>query len=74
MIKIDPASPLYGSASTVILGLTYILDKRSILVDVGSSGGREIFEKLVESAHVVIWNAPDRQETHGARSGGAKNA
>jgi crotonobetainyl-CoA:carnitine CoA-transferase CaiB-like acyl-CoA transferase len=35
--------------------------KRSILTDVTAPGGREVFEKLVKSVDVIVWNAPDRQ-------------
>lgn len=61
VIKIDPTSPLYDSSITVIFGLTHMGGKRSVLVDIGSSGGREVFERLVKSVDVVIWNATDRQ-------------
>lgn len=61
VIKIDPARPLYDPLCTVIYGMTHMRGKRSILLDIGSSGGREAFEKLVKSVDVVIWNAVDRQ-------------
>lgn len=61
VIKIDPASPLYDSSITVIYGMIHMRGKRSVLVDIGSSGGREVFERLVKSVDVVIWNATDRQ-------------
>lgn len=61
VIKIDPASPLYEPEITVIYGLTHLRGKRSALVDVASSGGREAFKRLVKSVDVVVWNAPDRQ-------------
>lgn len=61
VIKLDPASPLYDCSWTVILGMTNMRGKRSILVDVGSSGGWEVFERLMKSIDVVVWNAPERQ-------------
>ncbi|MCP1835638.1 crotonobetainyl-CoA:carnitine CoA-transferase CaiB-like acyl-CoA transferase [Bradyrhizobium sp. USDA 4532] len=61
VIKIDPASPFYDCLFTVILGMTHMRGKRSILVDIGSSGGRKVFERLVKSVDVVVWNATDRQ-------------
>ncbi|TIN32464.1 MAG: carnitine dehydratase [Mesorhizobium sp.] len=61
VIKIDPASPLYEPSITVIYGLNHLRGKRSALADVGSSGGREAFKRLVKSVDVVVWNAPDRQ-------------
>ncbi|WP_316399357.1 CoA transferase [Bradyrhizobium sp. 33ap4] len=61
VVKIDPAVPLYDCANTVIVGMTHMRGKRSVLVDIGSSGGREVFERLVKSVDVVVWNATDRQ-------------
>ncbi|NOJ44575.1 carnitine dehydratase [Bradyrhizobium sp. WSM 1791] len=61
VIKIDPASPLYDPSVAVIFGMIHMRGKRSVLVDIGSSGGREVFERLVKSVDVVVWNAPDRQ-------------
>lgn len=61
VIKIDPASPLYDCVYTVALGMTHMRGKRSVLVDIGSSGGRKVFERLVKSVDVVVWNATDKQ-------------
>ncbi|MCP3368602.1 CoA transferase [Bradyrhizobium cajani] len=61
VIKIDPVAPLYNCLITVIYGITHMRGKRSVLLDIGSSGGRTIFERLVKSVDVVVWNAPDRQ-------------
>ncbi|MGY3372023.1 crotonobetainyl-CoA:carnitine CoA-transferase CaiB-like acyl-CoA transferase [Bradyrhizobium sp. GM2.4] len=61
VIKIDPASPLFDSSITVIYGMTHMRGKRSVLLDIESSPGRKIFERLVKSVDVVIWNATDRQ-------------
>ena len=61
VIKIDPASPNYDCWNTVIFSLSHGRGKRSILADISSKEGREVFEKLVASVDVVVWNAPDRQ-------------
>lgn len=61
VIKIDPATPLYDPLITVIYGITHMRGKRSVLVDIRSSPGREVFERLVKSVDIVVWNAPDRQ-------------
>lgn len=61
IIKIDAASPLFDPMFTVIYGLNHMRGKRSILADIDSSGGRAIFEKLVKSVDVVVWNATDPQ-------------
>ena len=61
VIKIDPAVPNYDCWNTVIFSLSHGRGKRSILADISSREGREIFEKLVASVDVIVWNAPDRQ-------------
>ncbi|UPJ26319.1 CoA transferase [Bradyrhizobium sp. CW1] len=61
VIKLDPASPLFDSSITVIYGMTHMRGKRSVLLDIESSPGRKVFERLVKSVDVVIWNATDRQ-------------
>ncbi|MEM8812465.1 MAG: CoA transferase [Pseudomonadota bacterium] len=61
VIKLDPAQPFYDCWNTVIFGMTHGRSKRSILANVSSGEGREIFEKLVKSVDVIVWNAPDRQ-------------
>lgn len=61
VIKLDPAKPFYDCWNTVIFGMSHGRGKRSILTDVSSPEGREIFEKLVKSVDVIVWNAPDRQ-------------
>lgn len=61
VIKLDPARPFYDCWNTVIFGMTHMRGKRSILTDIRSTGGREVFERLVKSVDVVVWNAPDSQ-------------
>lgn len=61
VIKLDPAKPLYDCWNTVIFGISHMRGKRSVLVDIGSADGRIVFEKLVKSVDVVVWNATDRQ-------------
>lgn len=61
VIKLDPAQPFYDCWNTVIFGMTHMRGKRSILTDIRSKGGREVFERLVKSVDVVVWNAPDSQ-------------
>ena len=59
--KLDPAKPLYDCWNTVIFGISHMRGKRSVLVDAGSPDGRKVFEKLVKSVDVVVWNSTDRQ-------------
>ena len=61
VIKLDPAKPFYDPWNTVIFSLSHGRGKRSVLADISSPEGREVFEKLVKSVDVIVWNAPDRQ-------------
>ncbi len=61
VIKLDPAEPLYDSWNTVIYGMSQMRGKRSILADMKSRHGRQVFEDLVKSVDVIVWNAPDGQ-------------
>lgn len=61
VIKVDPATPRYDAWNTVIFGLSHMRGKRSMLAEIATEEGREVFEKLVKSVDVVVWNATDRQ-------------
>ncbi len=61
VIKLDPAKPLYDSWNTVFYGLSQMRGKRSMLADLKSRHGRQVFEDLVKSVDVIVWNAPDSQ-------------
>ncbi|MDF1608884.1 CoA transferase [Hoeflea sp. YIM 152468] len=61
IIKLDPATPLYDSWNTVVYGLSQGRGKRSILADLKSEHGRKVFEDLVKTVDVIVWNAPDSQ-------------
>ena len=61
VIKIDPAKPFFDCWNTVIFGMSHMRGKRSVLADIRSTKGREVFEALVKSVDVVVWNATDRQ-------------
>lgn len=61
VIKIDPAQPLYDCWNTVIFGMTHMRGKRSVLADISSPDGRAVFEALVKSVDVIVWNATERQ-------------
>lgn len=61
VIKLDPATPSYDCWNTVIFGMSHMRGKRSILTDIRSEAGRKVFEDLVRSVDVIIWNAPDDQ-------------
>ncbi|MDA3921000.1 MAG: CoA transferase [Salinisphaera sp.] len=61
VIKIDPSKPFYDCWNTVIFGLTHMRSKRSVLTDINVPEGRKIFEALLKTADVVVWNATDKQ-------------
>ena len=61
VIKLEPADPMYDSWNTVIYGMSQMRGKRSILADITSRHGRQVFEDLVKSVDVIVWNAPDNQ-------------
>ncbi|WP_417260287.1 CoA transferase [Celeribacter sp.] len=61
VIKLDPSTPLYDSWNTVIYGMSQGRGKKSVLADMKSRHGRQVFEDLVKSVDVIIWNAPDSQ-------------
>lgn len=61
VIKLDPSEPMYDSWNTIIYGLSQMRGKRSILADITSRHGRQVFEDLVKSVDVIVWNAPDNQ-------------
>ncbi|MDY0883465.1 CoA transferase [Dongia soli] len=61
VIKVDPAEPLFDCWNTVIFGMTHMRGKQSVLLDVKAPDGRKVFEALIRSVDVVVWNATDRQ-------------
>ena len=61
VIKLDPSVPMYDSWNTVIYGMSQMRGKSSILADITSRYGRQVFEDLVKSVDVIVWNAPDNQ-------------
>ncbi|MEJ8473830.1 CoA transferase [Roseibium algae] len=61
VIKLDPAVPMYDSWNTVVYGLSQMRGKRSILANIKGEHGRKVFEDLVKSVDVIVWNAPDSQ-------------
>ncbi len=63
VIKVDPAQPLYDCWNTVIFGMTHMRGKKSVLANLRTPEGREVFNRLLRSVDVVVWNATDRQVT-----------
>lgn len=61
VIKLDPSKPMYDAWNTVIFGMSHMRGKKSVLTDITSEHGRQVFEDLVKSVDVIVWNAPDNQ-------------
>ena len=61
VIKLDPSTPMYDAWNTVIFGMSHMRGKKSVLTDITSEHGRKVFENLVRSVDVIVWNAPDNQ-------------
>ena len=59
--KLDPVTPLYDPLIGTLFTFQTGVGKQSALVDINTVEGREIFNKLVKSVHMVVINAPDRQ-------------
>lgn len=61
VIKLDPAKPNYDPWNTAVFGMSSARGKQSILVDLNTKQGREVFNQLVRKVDVIVMNAPDRQ-------------
>lgn len=61
VIKLDPVKPLYDPLIGVFFSFLANIGKQSALIDIMSSNGREIFNKLVQEVDIVVINAPERQ-------------
>ncbi|WP_038937040.1 CoA transferase [Bradyrhizobium japonicum] len=60
VIKIDPVRSPYHAGFNLFMAMYNMAGKQSALVDIASPRGREVFEKLVKSVDVIVWNATDR--------------
>lgn len=61
VIKLDPGKPTYDPWNTVLIGMQVHRGKRSILADVKHEQGREVFQRLIRWADVIVFNGVDRQ-------------
>lgn len=61
VIKLDPVKPTFDPWNTVLIGLQVQRGKRSILADIKSKKGKDIFHRLIKWADVLTFNGPDRQ-------------
>ncbi len=61
VIKLDPVTPLYDPLIGTLFSFQTGVGKKSALVDITTSEGREVFNRLVRSVDMVVINAPERQ-------------
>ncbi len=61
VIKLDPVTPLYDPLIGTLFTFQCGVSKRSILANITTEEGREVFNRLVKSVDMVVINAPDRQ-------------
>ncbi|WP_115896272.1 CoA transferase [Marinomonas pollencensis] len=61
VIKLDPVTPLYDPLIGILFAFQTGVGKKSTLIDITNSEGREVFERLIKSVDVVVINAVERQ-------------
>ncbi|MAA50371.1 MAG: hypothetical protein CMP83_09375 [Gammaproteobacteria bacterium] len=59
VIKIDPTTPTYAPTVSVFYGLAANRGKRSVLLDVASTHGRRLLERLMRRADVLLLNCTE---------------
>ncbi|MGY4408336.1 crotonobetainyl-CoA:carnitine CoA-transferase CaiB-like acyl-CoA transferase [Bradyrhizobium sp. LB7.1] len=63
VIRLEPVRPPFGPFVTMLYGLQSNRGKRSAIVDIKTSQGRRVLEKLIKRADVVTINATSQQLT-----------
>lgn len=61
VIKLDPTEPTLDPWNTIVFGLQANRGKSSALVDLGTSEGRDVLERLLRHVDVVVFNGLERQ-------------
>ncbi|WP_318479841.1 CoA transferase [Photobacterium leiognathi] len=61
VIRLDPIKPMYDPLIGTFFSFQTNMGKQSVLVDIMSIEGREIFNQLIKTADIVLINAPSRQ-------------
>jgi len=61
VIKLDPVMPTYDPWNTIVFGIYGQMGKESILVNVKTPHGREVFDRLIKDIDVVTINATSKQ-------------
>lgn len=59
--KLDPTRSLYDPMIGILYSFQTGVGKRSAMVNMTDPAGREVFERLVRDADIVVMNCPDRQ-------------
>ena len=54
--KLDPVKPFYGPCITVLYGIVVNIGKESILVDINTVKGRQLFEEILKTYDILIVN------------------
>ncbi len=61
VVKLDPVKSTFDPWNTIVFGMQAGRGKKSLLADIKTPEGREIFHKLLKWADIVTINAVDRQ-------------
>ncbi|WP_456815218.1 CoA transferase [Bradyrhizobium sp. USDA 4529] len=58
-MKIDSPNLSHGPDTVFILGFDVNRGKRNLLLDLRKVEGKDVFDRLLQKAEVVIYNGPD---------------
>ena len=61
VVKLDPVKSTFDPWNTIVFGMQAGRGKKSLLTDIKTADGREIFHKLLQWADIITINAVDRQ-------------
>lgn len=61
VMKLDPVKPTYDPWNTVLIGMQVHRGKQSVLANIKHEQGKEVFQRLIQWADIIIFNGPDRQ-------------
>jgi crotonobetainyl-CoA:carnitine CoA-transferase CaiB-like acyl-CoA transferase len=61
VVKLDPVKSTFDPWNTIVFGMQAGRGKKSLLADIKTPEGREIFQKLLQWADIITINAVDRQ-------------
>ncbi len=61
VIKLDPITPTYDPLIGTIYAFQTGVGKKSMLIDIMSTDGRDVFNRLLKTVDLVVIKAPERQ-------------